>query len=139
MRRIDHPLPGQSLGHHTQLSSLHFGTPGARPKVYIQASLHAEELPGMLAAFHLRRLLEQAEAAGRIRGEIVLVPMANPIGLAQRLDHRPMGRFEFHSNENFNRHYPDLAQATWPMLQDRWTSDPQRNVALVREAIAGHE
>ena len=50
MRRSDHPLPGQSLGHQTTVTSLHFGTAGTRPKAYIQASLHAEELPGMLAA-----------------------------------------------------------------------------------------
>ena len=78
--------------------------------MYVQASLHAEELPGMLAAFHLRALLDQAEAAGRLRGEVVLVPVANPIGLAQRIDHKPMGRFELDSSENFNRHYPDLAR-----------------------------
>ncbi|PJC13949.1 MAG: succinylglutamate desuccinylase, partial [Comamonadaceae bacterium CG_4_9_14_0_8_um_filter_60_18] len=111
MQRIDHPLLSPSLGSQKTLSSFHFGQRGAGLKVYIQASLHAEELPGMLTAYHLRARLEAAEAAGLLRGEIVLVPAANPIGLAQRLDHKPMGRFEQDTSENFNRHYPDLARA----------------------------
>jgi predicted deacylase len=47
----------------------------------------------------------------------VLVPVANPIGLAQRVDHKAMGRFELDTSENFNRHYPDLANAVWPAVQ----------------------
>ena len=116
MQRIDHPLLSPSLGSHRTLTSLHFGKPGSGRKIYIQASLHAEELPGMLVAHHLRALFEAAEAAGQIDGEIVLVPVANPIGLAQRLDHKPMGRFELDTSENFNRHYPDLAAAVEPAV-----------------------
>ena len=138
MQRIDHPLLTGSLGSHKTLTSFHFGTSGCGPKVYLQASLHAEELPGMLVAHHLRALLEAAEAAGAVRGEIVLVPLANPIGLAQRLNHRPMGRFELDSAENFNRHYPDLAKAIAPALRDALGPDAQANVAQVRAAIGGH-
>lgn len=135
MRRIDHSLLSQSLGSQKTLTSFHFGTPGAGPKIYIQASLHAEELPGMLVAHHLRALLETADAAGQVQGEIVLVPVANPIGLAQRLDHKPMGRFELNTSENFNRHYPDLANAIGPVVQDLLGDDSQANVATVRQAM----
>ncbi|MEZ5635674.1 MAG: M14 family metallopeptidase [Burkholderiaceae bacterium] len=136
MRRIDHPLEHQSLGRQTQVTSLHFGQPGAGPKAYVQASLHAEELPGMLAAYHLRALLEAAESRGDMRGEVVLVPVANPIGLAQRLDHKAMGRFELGSSENFNRNYPDLATAVFDTVKDRLTQDATANVAAVRAAVA---
>jgi predicted deacylase len=135
MQRIDHPLLSPSLGSHKTLSSFHFGTPGVGRKVYIQASLHAEELPGMLVAHHLRQRLATADAAGQIRGEIVLVPVANPIGLAQRLDHKPMGRFEQDTSENFNRHYPDLAAAVFPLVKDRLGDDAAANVQLVRQAM----
>ena len=138
MRRIDHLLEHQSLGRQTQVSSLHFGQSGAGPKAYIQASLHAEELPGMLAAFHLRALLAAAEEQGRIHGEVVLVPVANPIGLAQRLDHKSMGRFELGSSENFNRHYPDLAVAIYPQIKDLLGADSAHNVAIVRDALRAH-
>ena len=138
MQRTDHPLISPSLGVNKTVTSLHFGTPGARPKVYIQASLHAEELPGMLVAHHLRALLEQADHKGDVIGEVILVPVANPIGLAQRLDHKPMGRFELDTSENFNRHYPDLAKAVEPLLADSLGEDAQANVALVRTALRNY-
>jgi predicted deacylase len=135
MQRHDHPLLSPSLGRQTTLSSLHFGAPGSGPKVFIQASLHAEELPGMLTAYHLRPLLEAADAQGQIRGEVVLVPMANPIGAAQRLQHKPMGRFEFNTGENFNRHYPDFFARITAEVLPTLGSDAQGNVALVRQAM----
>lgn len=138
MQRIDHPLLSPSLGSHKTVTSFHFGTPGVGAKIYIQASLHAEELPGMLVAHHLRALFEAAEAAGQIQGEVVLVPVANPIGLAQRLDHKPMGRFELDTSENFNRHYPDLAAAVEPTVMDQLEDDAAANVGLVRRAMADY-
>ncbi len=138
MRRIDHPLAHQGLGRQTLITSLHFGLGGGGPKAYVQASLHAEELPGMLAAHHLRARLEAAEREGLLRGEVVLVPVANPIGLAQRLDHKAMGRFELGSSENFNRHYPDLASAVFEAVRSKLTADAAANVAMVRAAVAAH-
>ena len=38
----------------------------------------------MLVAQHLRRRLLALEAEGRVLGEVVLVPAANPIGLRNR-------------------------------------------------------
>jgi predicted deacylase len=135
MQRKDHTLLSASLGSHKTLSSFHFGKPGSGPKIYIQASLHAEELPGMLVAHHLRAVLETLDASAQIQGEIVLVPMANPIGLAQRLAHKPMGRFEFDTAENFNRCYPDLAAAVEPEVRQKLGIDPSANVVAVRQAI----
>ena len=138
MQRIDHSLLSNSLGCHKTLTSFHFGQAGSGRKVYIEASLHAEELPGMLVAHHLRALFEAFEAAGQIKGEIVLVPVANPIGLAQRLDHKPMGRFELDTSENFNRHYPDLAAAVEPAVRAQMGPDAQTNVSAVRQAIGNY-
>lgn len=135
MQRLEHPLLSPSLGAQKTLVSLHYGDPAARPKVYLQASLHAEELPGMLVAHHLRQALDEADRQGLIRGCVVLVPAANPIGLAQRLDHKAMGRFEFDTSQNFNRHYPDLAEAVFDSLRTRLGADPAANVATVRAAV----
>ncbi len=135
MQRTEIPLLSPSLGSQKTLVAFHFGTPGARPKVYMQASLHAEELPGMLVAHHLRQRLEAADTAGLLRGEVVLVPAANPIGLSQRLDHRAMGRFEFDTAQNFNRHYPDMADAVLADARTRLGPDAQANVATVRRLV----
>ena len=138
MQRQDHLLLSPSLGAHKTLTSFHFGQPGTGPKIYIQASLHAEELPGMLAAYHLRPLLERLDAAGQISGNVVLVPMANPIGAAQRVQHKPMGRFELDSGENFNRYYPDFARHIADEVLPTLGKDAVANVVLVRQAMGRH-
>ncbi len=135
MQRQDHPLLSPSLGVHKTLTSFHFGQPGTGPKIYIQASLHAEELPGMHAAHHLRPLLERLDATGQISGNVVLVPMANPIGAAQRVQHKPVGRFELDSGENFNRYYPDFAHHIADEVLPTLGKDAAANVALVRQAM----
>ena len=89
----------------------------------------------MLAAYHLRPLLERLDTAGQIQGSIVLVPMANPIGAAQRVQHKPAGRFELDSGENFNRHYPDFARHIADEVLPALGKDAASNVALVRQAM----
>jgi predicted deacylase len=131
-----HPLLTRTPCSQRQLTSLHYGHPGRAGKVYLQASLHADELPGMLALHHLRQLLDGAETRGEILGEIVLVPIANPIGLEQTLMHDAMGRFDFNSGENFNRRYPDLAQWVKVRLTDELTVDADANRQLIRRAMA---
>jgi uncharacterized protein len=109
-----HLLTCDAPGTQRHLQSLHFlpadGAGAPRRKVYIQASLHADEVPAMLVAHHLRQLLLAAEADGRLAAEVVLVPMANPVGLSQRVLHAGQGRFELGSGENFNRHFPGLIE-----------------------------
>ena len=73
------PLGG-SAGTRHELLVRRYGTPGARPKVYVQAGLHADEMPGVLTAHHLCGLLDGAA----VTGEVVVLPLANPLGLAQR-------------------------------------------------------
>ena len=135
MRHCVHPLLSPSLGSSKTLVSLHYGPNDALKKVYIQASLHAEELPGMLVAHHLRALLESAEQEGRLLAQVVLVPVANPIGLSQRVYHHPQGRFELDTSENFNRHYPDLVHEIMDRVEPELTADAVHNVAVVRQAV----
>jgi predicted deacylase len=134
MERRDHPLPTRTPGTVRYLSSFHYG-PAGGAKVYVQASLHADELPGMLVAHHLRERLAALEAAGLLRAEIVVVPVANPIGLAQWLLRSPIGRFELESGENFNRHYPALRDAVWQRIEPALGADPAANAALLRAAL----
>lgn len=114
------------------LTFLRFGEPGARPKAYVQASLHADELPGLFVARLLTGLLTEAAAAGRLRGEIVLAPVANPVGLTQLEGGYMQGRVERASGRNFNRGFPDLAAAVAPRLAGRLGDDAAANVALIR-------
>ena len=125
------PSPGMQLA----LTIHRFGEPDARPRVYIQAALHADEIPGMLTAHHLRERLGALEAEGRIAGEIVLVPSANPIGLSQRVLGTPIGRFDLSDGINFNRGYPDLVPAVLERVREQLTTDPVANARVIREAL----
>jgi predicted deacylase len=135
MNIVHHPLVQATPGARLELLSLHFGTPGAGPKATLQAALHADEIPGLLVAHHLRERLAALEAAGRIRGEVVLVPVANPIGLGQRVLQAVEGRFDLASGENFNRHYADLFDAVAAQVDGRLGADAAGNVATIREAL----
>ena len=116
-----------------QLTSFHYGSPGSGKKVYIQAALHADEVPGMLVAQFLRTELAALEAAGKINGDIVLVPAANPIGLAQAIHGVPFGRFDLTTGTNFNRAYKHVAEELKLSLQGKLTGNADANVALIRQ------
>ena len=135
MRTETVPLPGDSPGQTRTLTRHVWGTPSARPKVHLQAALHADEMPPVLVAQHLMDLLDAAEDAGQITGEIAVVPLANPIGFAQWIAHKPQGRQELESLENPNRHFPDLGALAAPHLKDRLTDDATGNVALIRDTF----
>ena len=135
VRRERIVLPSMSPGTARSIDVLRFGVQGARPKAYLQASLHADETPAMLVQNHLVERLRQAAAAGAIRGEVVAVPAANPIGLAQFVQGRSMGRFALAGTGNFNRNFPDLVEATDGELGGRLGNDAAQNVSVVRAAL----
>ena len=132
-QHIDLPSPGP--GTSSRLTVHRYGTAGARPKVYLQASLHADEIPAMLVQHHLLQLLEQAEVRGEIRGEIVAVPYANPIGLTQIVNGEHLGRFALAGGGNFNRGWPDLLDQVDQQVADKLGADTEANVSLIRQAI----
>ncbi len=128
-------LPQHALGGQRQLSHFHFGAPGAGEKVYLQAGLHADEIPGMLVLHYLKRLLSQAERRGEVRGEIIMVPVANPPGLAQLLLNSGIGRFDLASGRNFNRDFPDLAALAQPRLPAESPATRAEYLQQVRDAM----
>jgi uncharacterized protein len=77
--------------------------------IYIETSLHADELCGMLVIHHLLKLLDVACKHNAIRKPITIVPFANPIGLGQSMFEKHMGRFSLNSGTNFNRGYTDFS------------------------------
>jgi predicted deacylase len=136
VRRERIVLPSMSPGTARSLDVLRFGVQGARPKVYLQASLHADEIPAMLVLNHLAERLRQATAAGAMRGEVVAVPAANPIGLAQVFQGRSMGRFSLAGAGNFNRNFPDLVETMDGDIGGRLGQNAEENVSVVRAALA---
>ncbi|WP_339542686.1 succinylglutamate desuccinylase/aspartoacylase family protein [Pseudomonas sp. JAI120] len=130
-----HELLAAVPGTARQIHSFHYGPDNASGKVYLQASLHADELPGMLVLWHLKQRLAQLEAAGLLRWSVVLVPLANPLGLEQVLMDVPQGRFDNDSRENFNRFFLDVSQQVGDCVQDLLTDDPANNLQLIRSSL----
>lgn len=141
-RHQTHALLAPVPGSERQLHSFHYGPEQPQGKVYIQAALHADELPGMLVAWHLKQRLTELESEGRLRSEIVIVPMANPAGLEQVLMDVPLGRFELESGQNFNRLFLDLSLEIGDAVEGLLTDDPTHNLHLIRhhlrETLAQH-
>lgn len=100
-------ISGDTPGVEWRLPVIHFaGSDKDAPKVYIQAALHAGELPGTAALHFLCERLRQAESQGAIRGDITIVPQANPLGAAQSHFGEFQGRFDLGTRTNFNRDFP---------------------------------
>lgn len=94
------------------------GSDAQAPSVHIQAALHANELPGTALSHFLIERLRKADADGAIRGDITVIPQANPIGLAQSHFGEMQGRFDLGSRANFNRDFPLIALSERETLLD---------------------
>ena len=136
MHRQSHPLPSPSLGTQRELISFHYGVAGTGEKIYLQASLHADELPGMRTAWELKKRLTELEEQGALNGVIELVPVANPMGLGQLLQGSHQGRFEVGSGKNFNRDFVELSEPVIAQLHGKLGDDPHANVRTIRQAMS---
>lgn len=130
-----HRLPSPTPGTTRELVSLHYGPAEGGCKAVLQASLHADEVPGLLVAHHLRQRLAELESRGALLGEIVLVPAANPVGLSQWVLGSHEGRFDLASGENFNRLYANLAPRAAELLAPRVGRAGTVDVAAARAAL----
>lgn len=128
-------LPSPGVGSERYITLHRYGNRGATPKAYIQASIHADEVPAMMAVHHLLQRLEQADQENRIAGEIVVVPYANPIGLGQIVNGTHLGRYELSGEGNFNRNWPDLFESVVEEIDGHLTADAETNAGLVRGAM----
>lgn len=125
-------LPLASPGTRRSLNIIRYGTPGGRPKAYLQAGLHADEAPGYPVMQALMEKLDQAAENGLIIGEILLVPAANPIGLAQWRDDLLQGRFDFVNSINFNRQHHDLIDQLIDRIAPHLSDDADTNITAIR-------
>jgi Succinylglutamate desuccinylase / Aspartoacylase family len=74
-------LPTSGIGTRHELLVHRYGSPGpGTKKIYIQATLHADELPGLLVAHHLIKLLDEASAKGEINAVSHLRPSKLGLG-----------------------------------------------------------
>lgn len=122
-------IAGDTPGVEWRLPVFRFkGASAAAPRTYIQAALHANELPGTALLHFLLEKLRQADEDGAILGDITIVPQANPIGAAQAHFGELQGRFDLGSRTNFNRDFPLISLDERDGLLD----EPDRYSAIDR-------
>lgn len=128
-------LAGDTPGQTTTLPFYRIGPADAPEKVYLQAALHADEQPGTMLLHHLLPLLGQADEQGLLRARFVVIPMANPLGMANLVGRRHLGRADINSGVNYNRQWPDLYALIRTQISGRLGDDERFNVTLIRRAI----
>ncbi|RWN98754.1 succinylglutamate desuccinylase/aspartoacylase family protein [Mesorhizobium sp.] len=141
MQKSIERIAGDSEGVSYEFPVFRFeGTDKAASSAYLQAALHAGELPGVVAIDALMPMLEKAEAEGRIKGNITVVPQANPIGRAQYHFGEHQGRFHLGTRTNFNRGFPLLAAPDVELLPDATlgTADQRLKTRLLQQSV-GHD
>jgi predicted deacylase len=135
-------ISGDTPGTTFQFPVLRFaGTDSVAPGAYLQAALHGNELPGVVALHYLVPMLGRAEAEGRLRGNTTVVPQANPLASGQHLFQEHMGRYDFQSRGNFNRDFPLLDTPDVSNLpgDDAPLSAPVRLKARLVGLALGHD
>jgi len=135
VRREQVALPESHGKSYPPIDIWRFGEEGARPKVYIQTGLHADELPGMLVLRKMAEELEYLAERGEIKGEVVLVPVSNPIGLSQIEGGYLIGRVERATDRNFNRGFPDLCGLVTEKVAEKLGDDEAENLRIIRKAM----
>jgi uncharacterized protein len=128
------PLMAPGPGTSRALTVHRFGTRGVGRKLYFQAALHADELPGTLVLNHLIGWLAAADTRGEVLADITVLPYANPVGLANRIHGYHLGRYDLDGDGNFNRWYPRLADKVAEKVGNRLGDDLEENRATIRAA-----
>ena len=91
---------------------------GSQPgkKVYIQANLHGAEIVGNAVIHNLIEYLVTLEQ-DKLKGEIWLVPLCNPIATNQRGHFFATGRFNSYDGKNWNRIFWDYSKEASDLTQ----------------------
>ena len=129
-------LKGDTPGIAVELPFYRVGPADAPEKVYLQAALHADEQPGTMLLHHLLPMLKQADEQELLRARFTVVPMANPLGMANLVQRKHLGRNDINTGVNYNRQWPDLFSKIRSQIAGRLGDDERFNVPLLRKAVA---
>jgi predicted deacylase len=81
-------------------------------------------------------MLRQADEQELLRARFTVVPMANPMGMANLVHRSHIGRYDLNTGVNYNRQWPDLFAVVRLSLAGRLGGDELANVHLIRKAVA---
>lgn len=133
--RVRETLSGDVPGTAVELNYFRLGPTGAPRKVHLQAALHADEQPGTMVLHHLLPMLQRADDEGRLRARFTVMPMVNPLGMANFSFRKHVGRYDHNTGVNYNRRWPDLFAAVGVELAGKLTGSAEANVLIARAAV----
>ena len=85
-------------------------------KAYIQANLHGAEIVGNAVIQQLIEFLTALDE-DRLKGEVWLVPVCNPLGVNQRSHFFSTGRFNSYDGKNWNRIFWDYEKESEDLVE----------------------
>ncbi|HQZ13224.1 MAG TPA: succinylglutamate desuccinylase/aspartoacylase family protein [Devosia sp.] len=129
-------LRGDAPGTTTELTWYETGPANAKQKVYLQAALHADEMPGTMLLHHLLPMLRRADDLGQLRARFTVMPLVNPLGMQNFAFYRHLRRYDTRTGVNYNRRWPDLFAEVGAQVSGRLTGDATENIATTRKAVA---
>ncbi|MFT6733553.1 MAG: putative deacylase [Polaribacter sp.] len=102
-----------------------------KPNIYIQANMHGAEVQGNAVIFQLLELLKNIE----IKGDITLVPYANPVGCNHKNGEYTLGRFDPITGVNWNRMYYFDKSVIEPFVKQHVKSDESTIEASFKQLL----
>lgn len=115
------PIRTLASGDELTIESFTFKGSGKAPTVYIQSSVHGAEVQGNLVIYYLIEYLKENPP----KGDITLVPKANPYGINQKMGEYTYGRFDPTTGDNYNRLYWDLSEGVEKFAQENFEESDQ--------------
>ncbi|MDN3380393.1 MULTISPECIES: succinylglutamate desuccinylase/aspartoacylase family protein [unclassified Pseudoalteromonas] len=104
---------------------------GTGPSVYVQANMHGAEVQGNAVIYQLLEQLKQLN----LKGDITLVPYANPIGCNQKSGEFTLGRFDPITGTNWNRMYHCNSELAAKFAEQYSDADDQTLKAAFKAAL----
>ncbi|KLV10901.1 succinylglutamate desuccinylase/aspartoacylase family protein [Photobacterium ganghwense] len=119
----------QPTGNPMEISVIRIQGSGNGPRVYIQANVHGAEVQGNAVIYQLLEFFRQHPP----EGDVVLVPLANPMGINQKSGEFTLGRFDPVTGVNWNRQYHFDASLIAPFCEEYRHAEE----TVIREAFRG--
>ena len=93
-------------GSELSIDVFHFpGSDKTSPSAYIQSGIHGSEVQGYLNCLQLIEYFSKYPP----KGNVTIVPIANPYGLSNKMGEYTFGRFDPVTGINWNRNYHDFS------------------------------
>jgi len=105
------------------------------PSAYIQANMHGAEVQGNAVIYQLLEVLRSEGLIDKIKGDITLVPYANPVGCNHKNGEYTLGRFDPITGVNWNRMYHFNQKVIAPFAKQHIDSSTEQVTSAFKQML----